>query len=230
LTESNSIKRKVFAVLLGDRGSRRRCLIVWVSGTGVLVAAGLPLLPAAHTAWADRSQVDALPLDRVLATLAGCALLVCLVWAWIGLCAAVVEARRGPGPERGRPWHLPAGLRRVVLAACGVALTAGVTAPAVATDLAGHRHGAALLAGLPLPDRAVAPRHVAGSRDHRYVVVRPGDSLWSIAREDLPAGASDADVIARWHAVYAANRTLIGPDPDLIRPGQHLRLPRKDPR
>ena len=61
------------------------------------------------------------------------------------------------------------------------------------------------------------------------MLVRPGDSLWSLAARDLPAGSPAALVTARWHAIYAANRSVIGPDPDLIVPGQRLRLPGKDP-
>ncbi len=56
-----------------------------------------------------------------------------------------------------------------------------------------------------------------------------GDTLWSIAADDLPVGAADALVVGRWHAIYAANRALIGPDPDVVEPGQHLRLPASRP-
>ena len=59
--------------------------------------------------------------------------------------------------------------------------------------------------------------------------MRPGDTLWSLAARDLPADSPDAAITARWHAIYAANRSLIGPDPDVIVPGQRLRLPGKDP-
>jgi nucleoid-associated protein YgaU len=61
------------------------------------------------------------------------------------------------------------------------------------------------------------------------VLVRPGDSLWSLATRDLPAGSPAPLVAERWHAIYAANRSLIGPDPDVLVPGQRLRLPGKDP-
>jgi len=59
--------------------------------------------------------------------------------------------------------------------------------------------------------------------EERYVV-RPGDSLWSIARAH-PAGD---DVDLRWRAIWAANRDVVGADPDLIHPGQALRLPGTD--
>lgn len=58
------------------------------------------------------------------------------------------------------------------------------------------------------------------------VVVRHGDCLWDIARRFLPAGASDAAIAAAWPAWYETNRVTIGPDPDLILPGQVLTVPR----
>ncbi|MEV0289824.1 MULTISPECIES: LysM peptidoglycan-binding domain-containing protein [unclassified Kribbella] len=59
----------------------------------------------------------------------------------------------------------------------------------------------------------------------RRVVVKPGDTLWSIAATELGPQATPQDIASRWPAWYAANRQLIGPDPDLIRPGQVLRIP-----
>ena len=48
-------------------------------------------------------------------------------------------------------------------------------------------------------------------------VVQPGDTLSGLAvRLSVPGG---------WQALYAANRTAIGPDPDVIHPGLALRLP-----
>ena len=52
--------------------------------------------------------------------------------------------------------------------------------------------------------------------------------MWAIARDHLPADAPAVDVAAEWPRWYAANSALIGPDPDLIRPGQHLVLPHAD--
>ncbi|MEU4196350.1 LysM peptidoglycan-binding domain-containing protein [Kribbella sp. NPDC026611] len=57
------------------------------------------------------------------------------------------------------------------------------------------------------------------------VVVREGDSLWAIAARELGPGASNAEIAARWPDWYAVNRRLIGPDPELILPGQVLRVP-----
>ena len=57
------------------------------------------------------------------------------------------------------------------------------------------------------------------------VVVRAGDSLWSIAARELGPTATPEAITARWHAWYAANRHVIGSNPDLILPGQVLRTP-----
>ena len=57
------------------------------------------------------------------------------------------------------------------------------------------------------------------------VVVHRGDSLWSIAARHLGPGVSDGEVADAWPAWYAANREVIGPDPDLLLPGQVLRAP-----
>lgn len=54
----------------------------------------------------------------------------------------------------------------------------------------------------------------------RVVTVRPGDTLASIAADEI----GDA---ARWTALYDENRSVVGADPDLIRPGQVLQLPRR---
>lgn len=56
--------------------------------------------------------------------------------------------------------------------------------------------------------------HEGGGR-HR-VTVQPGDSLSGIA--------ADLDVPGGWRELYDGNRGVIGDDPDLIRPGQHLRV------
>ena len=79
--------------------------------------------------------------------------------------------------------------------------------------------------GLPLPERAVSAP--AGRRQP------PAGSSWRRATRCgpwPPAGlrrdAADAEVAATLAAIYALNRAVVGADPDLIRPGQRLRLPR----
>jgi len=81
--------------------------------------------------------------------------------------------------------------------------------------------------GLRLPDRPL----VAGAEPaakQSAVAVRSGDTLWAIARARLGPGAdaaATAHEVVRWHA---ANRDVIGDDPDLIHPGQRLDPPSKD--
>ena len=62
---------------------------------------------------------------------------------------------------------------------------------------------------------AAAPKTVAGPVS-RYAV-RPGDTLSGIAARFAVRGG--------WPVLYAANRPLIGPDPDVIHPGTVLVLP-----
>ncbi|MFB7967679.1 MULTISPECIES: transglycosylase family protein [Streptomyces] len=58
------------------------------------------------------------------------------------------------------------------------------------------------------------PTHVPGKRD--AYTVASGDSLSGIASaQRVPGG---------WQGLYAANRTVVGNDPDLIYPGQRLSL------
>lgn len=55
-----------------------------------------------------------------------------------------------------------------------------------------------------------------------------GEALWWVA-EHMLANLGDtptyADVEHAWRAIYAANRAVIGSNPDMIRPGQVLHLP-----
>lgn len=136
--------------------------------------------------------------------------------------------------------------------ALGVHLLA--TTPAVAADVATtdtpHRGGGGHVVAPENPDAAAFPTvegsqqdatpapgwsftrqaqplppSWGGARRSGDVVVQPGDSLWGIAARELGPGASDADVAERWHLWYQDNRHVIGPDPDLLLPGQELRAP-----
>jgi LysM repeat protein len=77
----------------------------------------------------------------------------------------------------------------------------------------------ALAAGTPFITTAHTTAKTAvgtAARTTRYVV-QPGDTLSGIAaRFGLPGG---------WQALYAANRTAIGPDPNVIRTGTVLTVP-----
>ena len=75
--------------------------------------------------------------------------------------------------------------------------------------------------GLPLPDRAVGA-HAPTARWWSG----PGDTLWALAERTSQRGPRYAAVTARWHRIYHLQPGRDRPDPDLIQPGQRLRLPR----
>jgi nucleoid-associated protein YgaU len=59
----------------------------------------------------------------------------------------------------------------------------------------------------------------------RYRVVRPGESLWSIARDLLGRGASMGQVAREVNRLWEMNEDRIATgDPDLLRIGTKLRL------
>lgn len=63
----------------------------------------------------------------------------------------------------------------------------------------------------------VSPKPSPTAKKRMYTV-KPGDSLSAIARRELGNEA-------RWRELYAMNRTVVGPNPDMILPGMVLTLP-----
>lgn len=190
----------------------RCCLVLAAASAAALGGAGLLLSSAAGPGPATFAGL----LTRCCAWVA----LGCVAWGWLVTTLTIIEAavlaERAPATRTG----LPAGLRRLVLAGCGVALAAGA-APALAAGDDASQGMPPLVAGLPFPAR---PTDLPATTGHT-VVVRPGDSLWAITASHLPADASDAAVCAGWHRLYERNRAVVGDDPSLIRPGQQLALP-----
>jgi len=74
----------------------------------------------------------------------------------------------------------------------------------------------------PATGRSPAPERQS---DPATIVVRAGDTLWDIAARDLGILATDAEVARHWPRWYAANRAVIGADPQLLLPGQVLSPP-----
>jgi LysM repeat protein len=109
----------------------------------------------------------------------------CVVLAWGMLLTLLVASMGGSAPRTQANM-------RIASSTTAVTLTSTVDAATASTTTA-----------------QPAPRYV----------VRPGDSLSSIAAARAVRGG--------WQALYAANRRVIGPDPDVIHPGTVLVLPAK---
>lgn len=77
----------------------------------------------------------------------------------------------------------------------------------------------------PQPDPRLLASARPGTGSEREVVVHRGDTLWGIVHQHLGSDATDAEVAQAWPHWHEANRTVIGPDPDLILPGQILHPP-----
>ncbi|UUZ58128.1 LysM peptidoglycan-binding domain-containing protein [Nocardioides sp. B-3] len=208
----------------GKNSSVGRCPAVWLLVTTAVLATWSAVADAAGSL--TSSTVWHGSFEDLLVAVASAALVACAGWLWLVTTATVAD------PVRGRPASTaPRGLtRRPVLAACGAAVPAGVSAPAMAGSGAGDHSPV----GLPMPDRAVAdavahpiqrpapkPARVA-LETPAAITVRAGDSLWSIASERLGPAASTADIDAARRELYAANRQAVGADPDLIHPGLDL--------
>jgi len=126
----------------------------------------------------------------------------------------------------------PALVRGAVATLLGVTVVAGVTVVPASATSSGPR--------VPLLDRVVTEVAAPGppawhsapststmprARLHVYVV-RGGDSLWSIAAAHLGPDDRPAAIARAWPRWFAANRGVVGADPDRLRPGEHLRTPR----
>ncbi len=86
--------------------------------------------------------------------------------------------------------------------------------------------GAALMVALlfVVPAVAQAQERQEGAPP-ASVVVRPGDTLWSISEERLGPNATPQRIAREVERIYALNRDRIGSDPNLIASGQELSLP-----
>jgi hypothetical protein len=163
--------------------------------------------------------------EDLLLALAVWALLGCAAWAVVIAVAAVLEATTA-GRLPATAWvGCPSSLRRLLLTGLGVALVGAGPVQPLAT--------ASAHSPLPVPARPVGSVHPQkGRADDRpgVVVVHRGDNLWRIAEDHLRSPASAGEVGALVHDLHRRNRGVIGPDPDLILPGQRLAVPpRPDP-
>lgn len=159
---------------------------------------------------------------------------------WIATTVVVMTVTGHIDHPRWRHGRPIGPLTRCVLLACGVAAlyVAGPIVTASADPGSGSTETTSTVAaldGLPLPDRTVgglgrstrmAP---VAPTDFPLVVVRRGDTLWAIAERQLSPTTPATDIAGYVRRLHQSNRKEIGLDPDLIQPGQVLRLPGTTP-
>ncbi len=156
------------------------------------------------------------------------------VWGAVVGAAVLVEAASAGRFRAAARLGCPPGWHRWLLTVATAVLAALLVAPS-ATAEERRLPAARMLDGLALPDRAPGgtasetPQQNLRAREppsvSGWVTVQPGDSLWRISRRLLPADASAGSIAELTRTLYALNRTTLGADPDLIRPGQRLHVP-----
>lgn len=78
---------------------------------------------------------------------------------------------------------------------------------------------------VPAAQPVAAPAAAAPTNDAELHVVQPGESLWTIARDLLGAGATTAEIAREVQRIWDLNAHAIGTgDPDLVIAGQKLQL------
>jgi hypothetical protein len=177
------------------------------------------------------------------------------LWGALGLTLTALSALPGAAGTLARTltrWVLPGGARRAAALALGVGLVTGGPLLAGCTPASGALPRAVAVASAdgpvpsaqepvadwpatpapePRPGRPTSatvvpdwPAPVAGE----HVVLRD-ECLWDVAAGDLArrtgSTPTDGEVAAAVDAWWHANAAVIGPDPDLLLPGQVLRPP-----
>jgi len=220
----------------------------------VIAAAGLDA-GAVVALWPDAPQVIATlarpraalaahGADGALVPVFGALVWLAALWLAVGLAAAGAARLPGLAGRVGAALAgrlLPRAVLSLVSGSAGIGL---LLAPVAAAAPSAHRAPpawpvtptsapawptAATPAAPTTPARPATapppPTHPPAGRHGDAVTVRRGDSLWTIARARLGPAATPARVAREWPRWFAANRSVIGADPDLLRPGQVLRAP-----
>ena len=207
-----------------------------------------------HLSWATaRTWVDAAGVDTAAVRIATAVLWLACVWFAVGLLAVGLSATPGAAGRiaaRVARATLPRALYRVAASAAGLGvLFAPVNALAHGTSPQASNTSSTPAPIWPTDDPVRAPAWPASPPAHqathvphppapgrqspgpdRAVVVRPGDSLWRIAAQHLRPSAPDRRIAEEWPRWYAANRSVIGTDPDHIVAGQVLTSPHAHPK
>jgi len=179
-----------------------------------------------HTADAERATIGT-DFPHALLGLASLVQLVTAVWVLliVGLAqlfsSATILRAIAPRMLRGALFAGTAG----ALAITPAHADRGIAPPGDSSAARAADHS---LSGLPFPDRPQSDRPQHPRPSDQIVIVRPGDTLWAIARRSLPAGASEAEIARSCAEWFATNRAVIGTNPDLIIPAQRLHAPTKE--
>ena len=157
------------------RATLPRCIAVWLAATAAALALGVWLLPDigdAHRALTGSGHRGP-TFDQLLLWPFTAAALAGVGWLWALTTVVTLQAARGHCPGPAGAHGVPAGVRRLVLAACGVALAGGLPAPA-ALATPGQLH----------QDQAGA------STSATRIPGSPAGSSWSVpaTRRPSPAG------------------------------------------
>ena len=213
----------------------------------VLMALTPPPVTMARALTAAQRTADTQGTDALISSAAG--LLAWAVWAWGALGLSLTAGSALPGVVGGAARTalrvaLPAGVRRGTALVLGIGL--GLTAPLAGPLLPGSIPVASASGSTAgdapdwpsqspeptpdaVPDWPAGAGTAAGAPAATDRVVVRGDCLWLIAADSLLGRLgrlpSDAEIAVAVDAWWQANADVIGPDPDLLIPGQRLRAP-----
>ncbi len=223
-------------------------------GSGTVLTAGAPHVgELAQDLSAPHRWISLVGPDAAMATLAGALLWLVAAWVAVSLALAagsLLPGRLGTAVRAIARRCTPAALRRVVVTAAGASILLA-PATAFASPAASPAPGGAVSATMPAigwptdpspstaahsaspapfaPSASPSTGRIGAPRPTSRLIVRPGDSLWSIAARRLGARPSAARIEQEWPRWYAANRSAIGADPGLILPGSRLVVPQPGP-
>jgi hypothetical protein len=112
--------------------------------------------------------------------------------------------------------HVWGSVTGVALAAATLLVLSGVAEAQGTDSVANDTRSASQNTGVTVP--------VGPSEDDTRLVVRPGDTLWTIAGDRLQPDASPEQIGYETERIVELNRNLLGSNPDGILPGQELLL------
>lgn len=183
--------------------------------------------------------------DRLFATAVAVAFGIYLARCFAGvllLACARLPTRWSAQARRMSEVVTPRLARRLVALLLGLIGGAGLAAPAHATGVPdldrlpaqSQQATTAPPTQAPTPERSLTtPTEDAAQNDGtQRKKVKPGDSLWRLAEQQLSAAEptrtkspSDKRIDRQWREWYQLNRAEIGADPDVIRTGSWLHVP-----